>query len=106
LVFLHGYGSNRTGVLERMGVFADLGCHMVAFDARGHGRSADAFHTFGAWEQRDGELVVRWLMNRTGLDAEEVGLFGVSYGGAAAIEMLDRVPVAFAVADSPYSSLR
>jgi len=107
LVFLHGYTSNRTGVLDRVADLSDLGCHVVAFDARGHGRSGGTFHTFGALEQRDTELMTRWLMMRADLDVSEIGLVGVSYGAAAAIETLDRLgAVAFVIADSPYSSVR
>ena len=107
LVFLHGYGGNRTSMVPFVGEFADLGCHMVAYDARGHGLSDQALHTFGAHERNDGAVVVEWLARRVPLGLGDIGVIGVSYGGAGALGMLPILPdLAFVVANSPYSSMR
>ncbi|MBK8988163.1 MAG: alpha/beta fold hydrolase [Chloroflexi bacterium] len=107
VLLLHGYTGTRYGALQYAPLFWERGCDVLTYDARGHGESSDAFHTFGYYEKEDGLAAYQWLLSRTGLTPDRVGLVGVSYGAAAALQMLPLLPdPAFVLADSSYSSWR
>lgn len=106
VLLLHGYASTRIGTLQYAPLFWDKGCDLLAYDARGHGNSSDALHTYGYYEKEDGLAATQWLMTRTGLAEKDIGLAGVSYGAATALQMLPQLPdVAFVLADSPYQDM-
>ena len=107
VLLLHGYTSTRYGTLQFAPPFWDRGCDLLAYDARGHGDSTDAYHTYGYHEKADGQAAYEWLLAKTGLPPEKVGIMGVSYGAATSLQMIPLVPdAAFVIADSPYASLR
>lgn len=106
VLMLHGYTGTRYGTLQYAPLFWDRGCDLLAYDARGHGESSAAYHTYGYFEKDDGLAAYEWLQARTGLPASDIALAGVSYGAATSLQMLPLVPdVAFVLADSPYESL-
>lgn len=105
--FMHGYTGNRVQSLYWLPIFWEYGCHLLAYDHRGHGESTEALHTYGYYEKEDGLAALQWLQARTGLDWSQIGVAGVSYGAATAVQMApDLPPLAFVVADSPFSSLQ
>lgn len=107
VLMLHGYTGTRYGVMQYAPLFWERGCHLLAYDARGHGVSTDAYHTYGFHEKEDGQAAYEWLLERSQLAPSQVGLAGVSYGAATALQMLPLTPdVAFVLADSPYQDLR
>lgn len=107
VILLHGYTGTRYGTLQYVPLFWERGCDLVMYDARAHGASGGEFHTYGYYEKRDGQAVLDWLMQRTGLAPGDIGLVGVSYGAATALQMAPLTPdVAFILADSPYQDLR
>lgn len=106
VLLLHGYTSTRAGTLQYAPLFWDRGCDLLAYDARGHGDSSDALHTYGYYEKEDGIAAAEWLMNRTGLEEKDIGLTGVSYGAATVLQMVPLLPdVAFVLSDAPYQDL-
>jgi len=106
VLLLHGYRSTRAGALQYAPLFWDKGCDLLAYDARGHGDSTDALHTYGYHEKEDGVAAAEWLMARTGLEQENIGLAGVSYGASTVLQMMPQLPdVAFVLSDSPYQDL-
>jgi hypothetical protein len=106
VLMLHGYTSTRYGVLQYADPFWQRGCDLLAYDARGHGQSSDAYHTYGYHEKFDGRAAYEWLLSKTGLPAEDVGIAGVSYGAATSLQMVPILPnAAFIVADSAYQDL-
>ena len=106
VLLLHGYTSTRAGALQYAPLFWDRGCDLLAYDARGHGDSTAALHTYGYHEKEDGVAAAEWLIERTGLQQEDIGLAGVSYGASTVLQMLPQLPdVAFVLADSPYQDL-
>lgn len=106
VLLLHGYTGTRYGTLQYAPLFWDRGCDLLAYDARGHGESSEAFHTYGYYEKLDGLAAFEWLQQRTDLPPEQIGLAGVSYGAATSLQMLPLTPeAAFVLADSPYKSL-
>jgi len=106
VVMIHGVNDDRESVLDFAPIYWELGCSLLAFDQRDHGRSTPAARTYGYHEAGDAEHAVAWLLRRTGLAPEDVGVHGISFGAATALELLERRDdLAFIVADSPYSSM-
>jgi len=106
VVMLHGFGGDKAETLGANPLFWDRGCHLLSYDARGHGDSSRSLLTFGAHEREDLRLATDWLSTRTGLALSDIGLIGWSYGAATAIQAAPRLPdLAFVIADSSYSSL-
>lgn len=106
VMILHGYTSTRYGALLYAPLFWDRGCDILVYDARGHGASSDAYHTYGFYEKEDGLAAYEWLADRSGVPEENIGLAGVSYGAATVLQMLPLAPhAAFVLADSPYQDL-
>jgi uncharacterized protein len=84
VVLLHGYGGNQDELLPVADELHDAGYSVFTFDQRGCGRSTGEI-TFGAREQEDLIAVVDHLVSRPDVDAERLGVFGFSMGGATAI---------------------
>lgn len=107
VLMLHGYTSTRYGVLQYADPFWRRGCDLLVYDARGHGESSDAYHTYGYYEKFDGQAAYEWLLQKTGLSTTDAGIIGVSYGAATSLQMVPLIPdAAFVVADSAYQDLR
>jgi pimeloyl-ACP methyl ester carboxylesterase len=106
LMFLHGFTGTRYHVLDWAPIFWERGCDILAYDHRGHGDSSPAFHTFGYYEKEDAVAALDWFAARTGLNRADIGVFGVSYGAATALQMAPLTPeIAFVGADSAYSEM-
>ncbi|MCB8943800.1 MAG: alpha/beta fold hydrolase [Ardenticatenaceae bacterium] len=107
VLLLHGYTNTRYSILPYAPLFWDRGCDLLTYDARGHGESTDAYHTYGYHEKLDGQAAYEWLLTQTGLPEASVGILGVSYGASTALQMVPLLPeAAFVIADSPYQDLR
>jgi pimeloyl-ACP methyl ester carboxylesterase len=106
LMFLHGFHGTRYHALNWAPIFWDRGCDILAYDHRGHGDSTPAFHTYGYHEKEDAVAALDWFADRSGLDRSQIGIFGVSYGAATALQLAPLTPeIAFVAADSAYSEL-
>jgi uncharacterized protein len=107
VLLLHGYTSTRYGALQYAPPFWERGCDLLAYDARGHGDSDPAFHTYGYHEKQDAKAAYDWLLARSGLPPGQVGLTGVSYGAATSLQAAPLLPgAAFIIADSAYQDMR
>lgn len=105
-VILHGYTGNRIHSLYYAPLFWERGCDLLLYDARGHGDSSSAFHTYGYFEKDDLVAGVKWLMTRADLTESQIGLAGVSYGAATVLQAAPLLPdVAFILADSAYGDM-
>ncbi len=110
IVLVHGKDSSRTS--EFFGRFIELaaglrerGFAVLMIDLRGHGRSSDSFAGFGLNERRDVLGAVDWLRTR-GFAPAQVGLLGVSMGGAAALgAMAEDADIGALVTDSAFSDV-
>lgn len=106
VVMLHGFGGSKAEVLAPTPIFWNRGCHLLLYDARGHGESSPALLSYGAHEREDLRLAIEWLAKRTRLPHTQIGLIGWSYGAATAIQAASELPhLGFVVADSSFSSL-
>ena len=106
VMFMHGFTGSRYEALYWAPLFWSRGCDVLAYDHRGHGDSTPAFHTYGFYEKQDALVVLNWFGERAGLEPSQIGVFGVSYGAATALQMAPLVPeLAFVGADSAYSEM-
>ncbi len=83
VLLLHGVGENRTSMLARARFLHRLGFTVLAPDFQAHGESPGEHITFGARESLDAAASLTFL--RGAMPAEQVGVIGVSMGGAAAL---------------------
>jgi fermentation-respiration switch protein FrsA (DUF1100 family) len=105
IVWCHGFGTNRSDVLEFVRFLSQAGYNVLAFDFRGHGESGGGRTSFGWWERRDLEGAIRFLRDRSAADTSRCGLFGISMGAAVALQTAAHPGVAVVVADSSYTDL-
>jgi uncharacterized protein len=92
VVLMHGAGSTRTSTLRHAAVLAANGFGVLAFDARGHGRSAGDGMDLGWYGDADVAAAVRYLHETVGVAPERVALLGLSMGGEQAIGAAAAVP--------------
>ena len=106
VVVLHGFLAQRVIMLRDAQRLANAGYRAVLVDLRGQGRSTGDFLTFGVVEASDVSQVIDDLERRK-LIAGKVGLYGMSYGAATAIETAGIDPrVKAVVALAPFATMR
>jgi pimeloyl-ACP methyl ester carboxylesterase len=85
VVLLHGAGSTRSDVLDQAAVLAAAGYGVLLVDARGHGESGGRAMDFG-WEgDRDVAAATAFLAGQPDVDAQRIGIVGMSMGGEEAL---------------------
>ena len=106
ILMLHGYRGSMKWIRGMGRRFAKAGYRVVLFDMRGHGNSSGQYITYGIVEARDASQTIDWI-EREGLLAGRLGVWGISMGGATAIRLAADDPrVASVVAVAPYTSMR
>jgi pimeloyl-ACP methyl ester carboxylesterase len=98
-IFLHGLSANRRFMTYLCEDFAAHGFRSYLPDLPGHGDNTDRF-TFARAEQC-AEIAVESLGRRGETDPKTTILLGHSMGGAIAVRMADRNPMAATIAISP-----
>jgi len=106
ILVLHGIQDQKGSML---GVGRNLAAHgyrAVLVDLRSHGRSSGGWLTYGVQDGRDLAQVLDAL-DQQGLRAGKVGVYGPSYGGAAALQLAAHDPrVRAVVTVATFRSLR
>ena len=106
ILFLHGIWDRKNSQLGMARGFAERGYRGVLVDARGHGASSGEFLSYGVREVEDYRQLLDEL-ERRGLLAGRLGVYGVSYGAGCAVQLAGAdARVAAVVAVAPFSSLR
>jgi pimeloyl-ACP methyl ester carboxylesterase len=104
ILVLHGFLLNSDLMTDQAKHLAAAGYRAVLVDLRGHGRSTGPFITFGVVESRDLTQLLNALTHEH-LLAGPVGVFGLSYGAATAIQLAGRDPrIAAVVALAPFAT--
>lgn len=93
VVILHGFTGNS---IEAHRLFVEAARHLsgqgfvvLRFDFRGAGNSAGSFADLTISSQiADARAALRWLCRQPGVDAQRVGLIGLSMGGLVATHVL------------------
>jgi pimeloyl-ACP methyl ester carboxylesterase len=99
VVLFHGISANKKIMSFQARGFAEQGLRVYAPDFPGHGRTQGPFSPARAEEC--GEALVRELLARGAITPERTILAGHSMGGAIAVRIASRVPVAGVIAISP-----
>jgi uncharacterized protein len=97
IVTLPGAGSNRTATLGQATVLARHGYGVLMVDPRGQGRSGGHAMDAGWYGDRDVTAAVAFLQHQSDVDANRIGVLGLSMGGEQAIGAADADPAIRAV---------
>ena len=100
---MHGVRANRLSMLERARFLSQTGYSVLLFDFQAHGESAGNHITFGYLESKDAQAAVEFL--RQTLPSEQIGVIGVSMGGAAALLASPSLEVKAMVLESVYPTI-
>ncbi len=103
VIFCHGNAGNISHGLRRADILKSLGVSVFLFDYRGFGKSPGRPTERGIYA--DTEAALDWLQEHKGLSGEDTAVFGRSLGGAAALELAVRRPVAGVLLESTFTSL-
>ncbi|UYG09617.1 alpha/beta hydrolase [Halomonas sp. M4R1S46] len=90
LLFFHGNAGNISHRLASIRQFHRLGLSILIVDYRGYGDSEGRPSEAGT--ARDARAAWQWLVERRGLAAEEIVLFGRSLGAGVAAELAAALP--------------
>jgi pimeloyl-ACP methyl ester carboxylesterase len=83
VIFLHGYASEKSGLLPEALAFLELGYSVLLIDFRGSGESSEAYTTIGLREAED--VVGAARFGREVLGHSRCVLYGQSMGAAAVL---------------------
>jgi len=99
-LLFHGLAADRQ-IMEGLGDYlsAEVGSRVYLFDLPGHGENTDPFSFWRA--DQCARIVVQSLIRSGEIDPRRTILVGHSMGGAIAIRVADREPVAGTIALSP-----
>ncbi len=106
VILIHGYKSNRANMLKRAQMLAGHGYGVLLVDLRTHGKSDGEIITFGLKEVQDVEAAYRYLLTRTDIDADKIGVLGCSMGGTVVLLSAAQNPAIKAVvSESTFAEL-
>ena len=106
IIFLHGFGSNRGELLEQAAMLTGRGYGALLPDMRNNGDSGGTHTTLGFNEVQDVRASVDYLLTRSEVNAERIGLVGMSMGAATALRATARIPeIRAVVAEAAYTSI-
>lgn len=103
VVFSHGNAGNIAVRLPGASAFLDAGLSVLLYDYRGYGASEGKPSEEGTYQ--DAVAAYDWLVEQRGIPPQRVVAYGESLGGAVAIELARRRPVAAVFAESTFTSL-
>jgi uncharacterized protein len=83
IILMHGVRANRLSMLDRARFLSKAGFAVLLFDFQAHGESSGEHITFGYLESRDAQAAVDFMRNNA--PGENIGVIGVSMGGAATL---------------------
>ena len=102
VVMVHGWGSNKSAMLERAAVLHDA-YNLVIVDLRNHGQSEQTATTQGVREADDVRATLDWLAATKA--PERVALLGVSMGGATVLNTVDDERVDAVIVESTHATM-
>jgi fermentation-respiration switch protein FrsA (DUF1100 family) len=106
VILCHGLGTNKSDLLGMARFIYEAGFNVFLFDFQGHGESQSRFTSFGYLEQRDLEAAMDYLAKRSDVENKNIGVFGLSMGGAVAIAVAaEDERIKAVISDSAYRNL-
>lgn len=90
VILLHGYGGNRLGTWFQAQALATAGYGILMYDGRASGESGGSRRSFGWQDIGDVPAAIAFLQARPEVDANRIGILGVSTGGEIALNAAAR----------------
>ena len=87
VLHVHGNAGNIAGHAAFSDFLADAGISVLVFDYRGYGRSEPARNLSRELLYRDTQAALEYLQSRPDVDSGRIGVYGVSLGGAFALNL-------------------
>jgi pimeloyl-ACP methyl ester carboxylesterase len=107
LILIHGIGDNRDDLLPLARDLSGRGYNLLLLELRAHGQSDGDTSTLGVREVEDVRAALSFLQHQPGVDAERIGVWGMSLGSSVALRSAAALPELHAVAvDSVFASAR
>ncbi|MFA6583809.1 MAG: alpha/beta hydrolase [Elusimicrobiaceae bacterium] len=108
IIVLHGRGQTKSDVLATTHFLRDYGFNLMYFDFRDSGESGGAnLSTIEYLELRDFDAAFEFLKKNKESEARNIGVYGLSMGGAVAIyEAAHRTEIKCVVSESSFDSYR
>ncbi len=78
MILLHGLHSRKERLLPLAAELNEAGFNILMFDFRAHGESGGEYTTFGLRELLDLLGALDYLLNRTDVSSERIGVLGFS----------------------------
>jgi uncharacterized protein len=85
VILASGYGDSQDQMLPIAEFLYDAGFSVLTFDSRARKPSGGEYVTLGVLEQQDLISIVSYVAARRDVDANRIGVLGISMGGATAI---------------------
>ena len=104
LLYFHGNAGNISHRLEKLELFHKMGLNVFIIDYRGYGRSSGQPSEKGLY--RDALTAYEYLLNHPDVDPDRIVAYGVSLGGAVAVEVAAKRPVAGLILESTFTSVK
>ena len=102
IVITHGYGGNRLSTTPIARFLVKAGFGILVYDLRAHGRNPGDLSTWGWLEINDLLGAVNYLLTRSEVDKQRIGLLGYSLGGQISLRAAAQMKQIRAVAvDGP-----
>jgi fermentation-respiration switch protein FrsA (DUF1100 family) len=106
VVLAHGRGGSRSDMLPHANYLHRAGFSVLLFDFRYRGDSEGSVHTVGAKEPWNLQAAVGYLLTRSDVDHERIGVQGGSLGAVSSILAAAETPaIRGVVAEIPYADL-
>ena len=86
VALFHGYGDNKTDILNEGKAFLNMGYNVLLLDFRGHGGSGGNTCTIGYLEAEDVKLAYNFLKDK---GEKNIVLWGISMGAAAVAHSIE-----------------
>jgi fermentation-respiration switch protein FrsA (DUF1100 family) len=106
LLYFHGNASNNGDLIEVAAIFHSLDISVLLIDYRGYGRSSPIFPNETSVYQ-DAEAAWQYLVNKLGIEPENIFVYGHSLGGAIVIDLATRhSDMAGAIVEGTFTSMK
>ena len=102
LIYFHGNAGNISDRAEKVAAFVKLGLNVFIIDYRGYGKSQGKPTEKGLYS--DAIAAYDYVIKRPDIDKERIVVYGVSLGGAPAIDLATKRKIAALIIESSFSN--
>lgn len=102
VLFIHGNAGNIGDRMNKIGIFHALGVNVFIVDYRGYGKSEGEPSEQGVY--LDMLATYDYLIDEKNIAAQDIVVYGVSLGGAFAVDLATKREVAALIVDASFSS--